>query len=232
MPESDFLPIVARSPWFEGLPNEALQTLAANVSVRSMPVGSYLYQQGVSTTEIYCVLKGRIRISLSSPNGHEFALTEREPETWLGEPGLLGDEGRVIDACVIDAAEIMVIPREVVLRVGEAWPHMYQNLFRYTYQTLREMHTLVSGILFYPLKARVAGRLLHLLEDHGKEVGEGVQLDIKVSQNDFARLALGSRQRVNKIFRDWNSRGLVEIRDDYLLIKDVDLLRQEINLFE
>ena len=206
--------------------------LAENASLRSMPVGSFIYQQGAPTTEVFCVLQGRVRVSISSPNGQEFALTEREPETWFGEPGLVGDQVRILDACVIDPTELLVISRDVVLKVGQTWPLMYQNLFRYSLQTLRAMHELVGGILFYPLKARVAGRLLHLLGDHGQEVEDGVLLDIKVSQNDFARLALGSRQRVNIIFRDWNNRGLVETRDDHLLIKDVALLEQEISLFE
>ena len=90
----------------------------------------------------------------------------------------------------------------------------------------------MAGILFYPLKSRVAGRLLELAREHGETVEDGVQLDLKVSQNDFARLALGSRQRVNKIFREWNSTGLVVTRDDRLLIRDVDELEQEIDLFE
>jgi CRP-like cAMP-binding protein len=232
MTDTEMLAIVARCPWFDGLPEEALGTLADNASRRSIPVGAFIYQQGAPTTEILCVLEGRVRVSISSPNGHEFALWEREPETWLGEPCLVGDEGRVIDACVIDPVKALVISREVVLRVGEHWPLMYKNLFRYNHQMLRGMHELVSGILFYPLKARVAGRLLYLLNDHGETLEDGVLLDIKMSQNDFARLALGSRQRVNKIFRDWNARGLVETRGDYLLIKDVEVLRQEINLCE
>ena len=57
-------------------------------------------------------------------------------------------------------------------------------------------------------------------------------LDIKVSQNDFARLALGSRQRVNRVFRDWASRGLVETREDHIWVRDLEQLEQEIDLFE
>ncbi len=177
-------------------------------------------------------VSGRVRISLQSPNGQEFALIEREAQAWLGEPGLVNDEGRVVEAQTIERTELLVIPRDVILSIGQKYPRLYQNLFHYNQQTLRGLHELISGILFYPLKARVAGRLLHFVEEHGKEVEEGIQLDIKVSQNDFARLALGSRQRVNKIFRDWTNRGLVELRDEYLLVLDREALEAEIDLFE
>ena len=79
---------------------------------------------------------------------------------------------------------------------------------------------------------RVAGRLIALAHEHGQKVEEGMLIDIKVSQNDFARLAMGSRQRVNRIFRDWDKRGLVEMRGDFLLIKNFELFEQELAPFE
>jgi len=59
-----------------------------------------------------------------------------------------------------------------------------------------------------------------------------VMLDIKLSQADFARLAVGSRQRVNRIFREWEKSGLVEHRNDLLWIRDMDSLEKEVVPFE
>ncbi len=224
--------LVSASPWFDNLPPEALAELADAAGYKDLPVGSYIYEQGRPTTEIFCIVEGRVRVSLLSPNGHEFALIEREPGTWFGEPGLVNDEGRIIEASAIEFTRLLVIPRDVVLSVGERYPRMYENLFRYSQSILRSLHGLIGGILFYPLKARVAGRLIHLCEEHGEPSDGGVLLDIKVSQNDFARLALGSRQRVNRVFRDWASRGLVETREDHIWVRDLEQLEQEIDLFE
>ncbi len=71
-----------------------------------------------------------------------------------------------------------------------------------------------------------------LAREHGHQIEDGILIDIKVSQSDFARLALGSRQRVNRIFRDWDKRGLVETRNDFLLIRDVDAFEREMTPFE
>jgi CRP-like cAMP-binding protein len=224
--------LVAESPWFQNMPPEALAELADAAGFKELPVGSFIYEQGRPTTEIFCIVEGRVRVSLLSPNGHEFALIEREPGTWFGEPGLVSDEGRIIEATAIEPTRLLVIPREVVLGIGERYPSMYENLFRYSQEILRSLHGLIGGILFYPLKARVAGRLLHLCQEHGEPSDGGVILDIKVSQNDFARLALGSRQRVNRVFRDWAGRGLVQMRDDHIWVRDLEELEQEIDLFE
>ncbi len=224
--------LIRASPWFSNLPDEALEQLVSAAGFKDLSVGSYIYEQGRPTREIFCVVSGRVRVSLLSPNGQEFALVEREPGTWFGEPGLVDDEGRVIEATVIEPTRLLIIPRDVVLSVGERYPRMYENLFRYSQGILRSLHELIGGILFYPLKARVAGRLLHLCQEHGQPMDGGLLLDIKVSQNDFARLALGSRQRVNRVFRDWANRGLVEIRNDHIWVRDIESLQQEIDLFE
>ena len=63
-------------------------------------------------------------------------------------------------------------------------------------------------------------------------IEDGVLIDIRVSQNDFARLSMGSRQRVNRIFREWEKSGLVEHRDDLLWVRDMDTLEKEVVPFE
>ena len=232
MSKNTALEVVVACPWFEGLPEDALKELASAAEFRAFAANSLIYEQGVPTTEVYGILSGRVRVSISSPNGQEFALVDHEAGTWLGSPGLVGDDARVIDARVIEPSSILVISRDEVLKVAEQYPIVYRNLFHQAQDTLRGFHVLMSGILFYPLRSRVAGRLLAFAREHGVQTDEGVLLDIKVSQNEFARLALGSRQRVNKVFRDWGDRSLVMTRDERLLIPDLDLLEQEINLFE
>ena len=53
-----------------------------------------------------------------------------------------------------------------------------------------------------------------MLNEYAIKQEDALVVDLKLTQNDFARLALGSRQRVNKIFRDWSERGIVETRGD------------------
>ena len=230
--EDDFVAIIARSPWFQGVPDAGITKLAAAATLKTFPVNSFLYLQGEPTTELYCIVSGRVRISISSAHGHEFTLVDREQGTWLGEPGLANDKGRVLDARTIEPSRILVIPREIVLEVAAEYQVIYYNLFCYHQGILRDFHELMAGILFYPLRARVAGRLLHLAAEHGAAVDDGVLIDIKVSQNEFASLALGSRQRVNKVFRDWSARGLVETRNDRLFIRDMEGLEKETEPFE
>lgn len=232
MKRDELRQFIEGSSWFEGATAEVVDRLTDAASIRLFPAGSFLWSLGESNTDIFGVVSGRVRISVSSAMGQDFAIIDRESGAWLGEPCLVTDAGRAADARALTECEILVISRHVLLEVAETWPLLYRNLFRDNVTNTRGLYEILSGMLFYPLRARVAGRLLLLVEEHGQPVADGVLIDIKLSQADFARLAMGSRQRVNRIFRDWNERGLVETRDDHLLIRDVDGLEKEIVPFE
>jgi CRP/FNR family cyclic AMP-dependent transcriptional regulator len=132
-------------------------------------------------------------------------------------------------AQVKEKAQILSIPRNVVLEVGKQFPVLYRNLFKNSIRNERQLYALMGGMLFYPLRVRLAGRLLILLEEHGEVTSDGVMLETRLSQNDFAQLAMGSRQRVNKIFREWVERGILSMVGENYLVTDMERLRAELD---
>ena len=223
---------IAGSNWFEGAPDAILDKIAGAASCQRFPANTYLWSQGETNTELFGLVSGRVRMYVASSMGQEFALVDREPGAWLGEACLVDDQVRVIGGRAITPTVAVVIPRGTLSQIGEEWPIIYRNLFRHSVLTSRGLYVLMSAVLFYPLRARVAGRLLELGREHGQPGDDGLLLDIKVSQNDFARLAMGSRQRVNQIFREWDRSGLVVSKDDHLLIMDLGRLEEEVQPFE
>ena len=232
MDKSQLRQYIADSSWFAGAPGDVLDKLVDSATVKHYNTNSFIWTTGQKTNEIYSLLSGRVRISSASPMGQEFALIDWEPGAWLGEQILGVDEPNMLAVRVLAPSDLLVIPRRVAVEVGEAWPTLYRNLFRAGWANTRGLYEILSAVLFYPLSARVAGRVLALMVEHGHRVDGGVLLDIKLSQNDFARLAVGSRQRVNGIFREWEKSGLVEHRNDLLWIRDMAALEAQIVPFE
>ena len=202
--------IIREFPWFSHLPHKALQKLAVSAQIKRYATSDYLYRVGEKTSSVYCLLSGRLRISVSSHMGQEFALTDLDPQYWLGEAALTGDQARIQEAQLQTDADILLIPRSVMLTTGEEFPLLYRNLFYENLLRSRKVLELMAGIAFYPLRARLAGRLLVLRLDYGVPCDEGDLLDVHLSQSDFARLCLGSLQRINKIFREWTGRGVLK----------------------
>lgn len=228
--EYDIAGAIARSPWFAGLPGDALDHLTSSARVRSYPKGSFLYTTGEESGDVYCILSGRVRMLLSSTIGQEYAIRDLVPESWLGEQFLSGDNPTSLDAQIYDTTTVLVIPRAIVLDVAEQHPQIFRQLFEHTMARSRGVFVLLQGMAFYPLKARLAGWIMELVEKHGQQTDEGVFLDFTLSQNDLAQLSLGSRQRVNKILSEWRERDIIELQSAGYLVRDRTALMAEMEI--
>ena len=153
---------IKASPWFEGAPDAALDKLAAAASSRDYDASQCIWSLGEANTDIFGMVSGRVRISVASEMGHQFAIVDQEQGSWLNNPCLVNDLGRAVEARTLTPAQVLVIPRQVVLAIAQDWPLLYRNLFHDKVVESRSLYELLSGVLFYPLSARVAGRVLLL----------------------------------------------------------------------
>lgn len=223
---------INKSPWFKDVPEQGRVQLSRAAKIKKYPKKSFVFQSGDADTDLYCVISGNLRLGVTSSIGQEFAFTDFNSGSWFGETTLSAEESRLLDVQVLKDSTILVIPRKVVLSVGEEFPIMYRNIFAdHTYKA-RGLYRLLAGILFYPLSARLAGRLLEQAQLHGVQTEQGVRLDISLSQSDFAHLVMGSRPRVNKVFGDWRDRNIVVMDNGKYLIKDLEALEDELELID
>jgi len=223
---------IQQSNWFTDIPEHLLDELVSASKVTELPANHYVWTLAEQTSSVYGVLSGRVRTAISSTMGHEFAINDCDVGAWLGAPCLVTDGGRVIEAKTLTATSLVVISRQHMLSLAERWPLLYRNLMRHNVEESRGLYVLLTGMAFYPLSARVAGRIVELAREQGNSVADGVLLASKLSQNDFAQLAVGSRQRVNKIFREWEKDGLIEQQGDALLIRNLEGLEMQIKPFD
>ena len=230
--EYDVAEIISQSPWFQDLPEKALARLAEAARIRSFHKNSYLYTSGEKGTEVYCLLTGRVRLLLTSAIGQEYAVTDYDPGTWLGGEFLSGDNPARLDVQINETATVLTLPRILVLEIANQYPQVFKSLFSDYMVRFAGVIALLQGMAFYPLRSRLAGWLLELLEKHGQKEEAGVYLDAHLSQTDLAQLSLDSRQRINKIIGEWREKGIVELEGSRYLVRDMSALVRETELHD
>lgn len=216
--------------WFRGVPDIAYNELVRAARIKHFEDRKYLYRLGDSTESVYGVITGFVRVKISSIEGQEFAITEFSTDSWLGEFSLSEQPVRMFEAQVLENSTIIELSKSVVKSVAEKYPVVYKNLFLDQSDRTLKMCELLSGMLFYPLKSRLAGRLLWFAQHYGDEVDNGVLIDKKMSQSELADLTLGSRQRVNKIIKEFECKDILSIRGQRYLVKNMAALKEEIQI--
>lgn len=218
---------LALSDWFMGLDDTVLEQIAQRTSVKQYQSGEFLYMPGDTQTNLYCVVTGTVQISIVGYAGNQFILTTMKDGQWFGEGAILG-ETKVIEVQTTTPCDILAVPLAAVKNSADKQPNFYQNILEDHMKRTQLLYELIAGMLFLPLRARLAGRFLYLLEMFGEPSNEGVVLDLKFSQQDFARMSMGSRQRINKIFREWQNSEIYIKRSGKYIVKDIEALRHEL----
>lgn len=216
--------------WFRGVPDEAYNELVKAARIKHFDDRKYLYRLGDTTESVYGIISGFVRVKISSIQGQEFAITEFSTDSWLGEFSLSDQPVRMFEAQVLENSSILELPKRVVKSVAEKYPVIYKNLFLDQSDRTMKMCELLSGMLFYPLKARLAGRLLWFAQHFGNDVDDGVLIDKKMSQSELADLTLGSRQRINKIIKEFEAKDILSTNGQRYLVKDMAALKSEIKI--
>lgn len=220
---------IAESRWFAELPEAAIDKLAASARAKSYQSGEFIYMIGDELNQLFSVINGKVRISLISVEGQKFLLTDLEAGQWFGEGALIKHRLQVQEARVEGDSVLLQIPTRVVLAIAEEYPMIFKNLLFSHFYRIHAVYELLAGMVFYPLKSRLAGRIINLAAKHGRQTADGVKLEVKMSQLEFAQMTMGSRQRVNKVLRGWVQRGILEKQKDYYVILDMDALEDEID---
>ncbi len=216
---------LSQCPWFKGLPEEAIASLEQKSITKNVEKSEFLYMLGETQHWLYCVLSGRVRVTVNGANGQEFVLANLHDSAWFGEASIVGVESRVLEAKTDTACEMLMVPASVVIGLADKYPILYRNFFHEQMARSGLVFELMAGMLFYPLRARLAARILWFAKNHGVPHPDGVALNVKLSQMDFARMTMGSRQRVNKTLREWVSEGVISRSSDCYVIRNADALK-------
>lgn len=216
--------------WFNELPDIAINTLVKSARIKNFEDKKYLYRLGSNGEFVFGIISGVVRVKISSIQGQEFSITEFSAGDWIGEFALTNQAERLVDAQVLQHSSLIEIPQCVVKTLADQYPIIYKHLFLQQAERTSKMCELLAGMLFYPLKARLAGRLRWLAQNYGAVCDQGIQITKKFNQQELAELTMGSRQRVNKILNVWQNDDLIEIKGQRYLIKDMDMLKEEMRL--
>ena len=211
--------------WFEGVPEEGRHILIKSARLKHYQDKKYLYRLAQQSDFVYAVVSGFVRIKISSIQGQEFSITEFSANEWFGEFSLTNQPTQMFEAQVLENASIIEIPKRVVQEVADKYPIIYKNLFIFQAKRTLKISALLGGMLFYPLAARLAGRILWFAHHYGTETVSGILINKKMSQQELAELTMGSRQRINKTLKEWEREGILAIQGQKYFIKNIPALK-------
>jgi len=213
MPDADLL---ARTPFFAGLDEAALQDVVARSEERELRRNDTLFRQGDEAAELFVVQNGRVAIANRSDDGRESLVALMEPGDLFGEMGLF-DGIRSADARALELSSVVAVPYGPVREALERQPSALWSVVELLAGRLRTVDEALADTVFLDVPGRTAKRLLEL-------AGDGDQFQLPVTQEELAGMVGASRERVNKAISQFVRLGWLDQQDRVYKIRDREQL--------
>ena len=219
--QQDLLQLV---PLFRGLPPALLGELARRLRPLRVPARATIFHTDDVGSQLYIIVRGVVKIFIPSPEGREVVLAIQRSGDLFGEMSLLDNEPRSASAVTMEESEMVSLSRADFQEVLEGHPEACRAILTVLVGRLRQTNQSVQDAYLLDVPGRLARRLLLLVRDHGVPVENGVEIGLKVSQQDLASMIGASRVAVNKQLQAWRQEGIVEVRRQRVTILDAEAL--------
>ncbi len=180
---------------------------------RGRNVGKYrrnavIFEQGGRADAVFYVLKGKVKISISSSRGKEAVVGLFGAGEFLGEGCLIGQRLRLATAKAMVESVVMRIDKAEMIRVLHAEPAFGEFFMFHLLTRNSKVEEDLVDQLFNSSEKRLARALL-MLANFGK--AEGPQPIIpKISQETLASIIGTTRPRVSSFMNKFRKLGFIE----------------------
>ena len=178
-----------------------------------------MFHEGDTGDCLHLLASGTVAVRVSTPLGDVATLEVLRPGDGFGEQALISEVGSVRSATVaaLESCETMLLTRSDFEHLLVEHPGAAMLLVRVLEARLRATSQKLLEALYLPVDARVFRRLAALAEIYaGHDSGA-----IPVTQDDLATMAGTTRQTLNKVLRQAQDDGLLELARGRIVVTDL-----------
>lgn len=170
--------------------------------------GMTVYSLEDAANHLFVILKGRVKVVRSSPDGQQKIVSIRYRDDLLGELALTGNSSRMDEAIALDTTRV------AMLRVSDFWnaarrdPALMQNAMQYLAGQLGGAYRQIESLVFENNHRRLAQALMDLA-DEAARTGES---NIRLTHEELAQLIGSTREVVTGMMIEFRQSGLIDYR--------------------
>ena len=217
----DVADALGESQLFGALLEVELAALVRLGTLVRYPAGQMIFTKGDPGDSLMIVLEGRIKIGSSTTDGREIVLSFIEAGQVLGEIALLDGKPRTMSATAAEPVLIFLLRRKAVLGFLEEKPSVAIRLIGVLVPEAPADDGDVRGEDAPQHGASGRTGPAALAAEHGRRTGEGLLIDLKLSQSEFGAFVGVSRENFTRQLGAWRDNGIVSLGGKWILIHEL-----------
>lgn len=192
----------------------------AVATTRRVPQGGIIYQQGDPGTEMFRIVEGSVRVSVSRADGREIIFLFFGKGDCFGISSLIDGEPLPQTAEAVAPTVLQAVGAASFTRLRERHRDFDSALLKLLSLQMRVVSAHFIEASLSDLTSRVGARLI----EYAQGSSEATRI-VRMSQTELAASVGASRQSVNRVLQRLQNEGLIAIDYSSIAIPDLGSLR-------
>ena len=212
--------LLAHLPPFSQLEKRQIRTILDQASSRRYDAGVAIFSEGDAAERFFMLLDGYVRVMRVTPTGEHVTALHIPAGQLLGIARVLGRD--TYPATAWTATESIALSWPT--RLWDSFVAAYEGFATQTYKTLGhrvgEMNNRLVELATQQVEQRVANAVLRLINQTGRKVDHGIEIDFPITRQDLAELTATTLHTVSRVLSAWEKQGLVESKRKRITVCD------------
>lgn len=215
---------IRSAPFFEGLPETAINKATAQVVMRSHPANQVILLENDWGSSVYFILNGWVKIRTYNLDGKEVTLNILGKGELFGEMAPLDEVPRSTDVITLAPTVIGNMPAQDFVNLLHTEPQSGIRLAQLMARRLRQVNRRLR-LRESDSTSRVADILLFLADGQGKKVSTGTEIP-NLPHRELSSLSGLARETVTRVLSKLEKKGLIVRDRETLTIPDPHALER------
>lgn len=213
--------LIAGSPPFAGLTPTALDEVLAQAAPLRVPKGEAAFRQGEAADRFFLLLHGRLRVTRLNPQGQQMVVRFIAPGDMFGVAMAIGTDKYPGTATAAVDSLALAWPNTVWAELIARHPHLAVNTMQSLGARLQDSQKRILDLSTQQVEQRIAGAVLQLAQQAGRQTEAGLLIDFPLSRQDLAEMTGATLHTVSRTLSAWEERGLVECGRQRVTVRDI-----------
>lgn len=212
--------LLTHVPPFSKLDPRQIRDILDQASARRYDSGIAVFEEGHEAERFFMLLDGYIRVVRITPQGEQVIALHIPSGQLFGIAKALGRE--TYPATAVTAVESLALSWPT--RLWDQFVTEYDGFATETYKTvgnrIGEMNTRIVEMATLQVEQRVANALLRLINQTGRKVTNGIEIDFPITRQDLSEMTGTTLHTVSRMLSAWEKQGLVESKRKRITVCD------------
>jgi CRP/FNR family transcriptional regulator, nitrogen oxide reductase regulator len=211
---------IGKIPLFQGVDQNVLKRLIQSVHRKQLQAGEFFFLQNDPAERMYVLLKGRVKLSQSGPDGTQVLIRIITPISLFALVAMTSVDHYLVTAQAAEDSQAFYWTRQELMSFALEVPQMAMNAMRIMAEQLHEIQERFRQVTTERVEQRLAHTLIRLAAQSGKRVDQGILINLKLTRQDLAEMSGTTLYSASRILGQWKEQELVIASRERITIRN------------